>query len=488
MLVGACPAHEDRRASLSIAQAEDGRALVKCHAGCTVYEICAAVGLRVLDLMPTADMLAVKASGNGKPRIVATYDYSDEAGNYLSSAIRFDPKDFRQGVRKIDGGWDWSTKGIRRVPYRLLELLADPSRPVFVVEGEKDCDNLASIGITATCNVGGAGKWKPEYSEHLRGRSVVILPDNDEPGGKHAQQVAASLHGIAASVKIVELPRLPDKGDVSDWIAAGGTADDLANLAKLAHEWTPAGGTPRKTTAPEPFRPFPVDALPEPLRGFVAAGAKAIGCDLSYIALPLLTAIAAAIGNTRRLLLKRGWAVPPILWAVIVGESGTTKTPAFKLAMRPFRDRQNKAFKRHAEAMREYDADMAQYEKDYAEWKRDKKATGDPPEKPQEPIADRCIVSDTTVEALAPLLMANWRGLLMARDELAGWLGSFDRYAGKGKGGADAAHWLSMHNGESIVVDRKTGGADDFGSDGGRIGVRRNPAGDSQPRSRRRTP
>jgi hypothetical protein len=88
------------------------------------------------------------------------------------------------------------------------------------------------------------------------------------------------------------------------------------------------------------YRPFPVDALPEPIRGFVAAGARAIGCDPSYLALPLLTAIAAAIGNTRRLELKRGWSAPPILWGAIVGESGTAKTPAFRLVMRPVRERQ----------------------------------------------------------------------------------------------------------------------------------------------------
>jgi hypothetical protein len=206
----------------------------------------------------------------------------------------------------------------------------------------------------------------------------------------------------------------------------------------------------------EPIAPFPVGALPQPVRGFVVAGAKAIGCCASYIALPMLTALAAAIGNTRRIQLKRGWTAPAILWVAIVGESGTAKTPAFKLAMRAIRERQRKALERHAEAMRNYEAELLHYEKALAEWKRDKNTTDDPPTKPEPPQAERCIVSDTTVEALAPLLLGNPRGLLLARDELAGWIGSFDRYAG-GKGGADAAHWLSMHNGESIVVDRKTG-------------------------------
>lgn len=204
-----------------------------------------------------------------------------------------------------------------------------------------------------------------------------------------------------------------------------------------------------------PYQPFPTDCLPEPIRSFTEAGAAAIGCDPSYVALPLLTAIAAAIGNTRTLRLKRGWHAPSIVWAVIVGESGTGKTPPFRLVMRPLRDRQRKALELHAEAMKQYEIDLAHHEKALAKWKHDKKSTDDPPDKPDLPQATRYVVSDTTIEALCPLLLANPRGLLLARDELAGWLGSFDRYAG-GKGG-DSAHWLSMHGGESVVVDRKTG-------------------------------
>jgi hypothetical protein len=197
--------------------------------------------------------------------------------------------------------------------------------------------------------------------------------------------------------------------------------------------------------------------LPEPIRGFVAAGAKAIGCDSSYLALPLLVALASAIGTTRRLELKRGWHVPPILWGAIVGESGTAKTPAFRLVMRPVRERQRKALDRYAEETMRHEADLARWEKEYAAWKRSKDATEEPPAKPDTPHAERYVVADTTVEALAPILAVNPRGLLLARDELAGWIGSFDRYAGKGKAGADAANWLSMFNAEGIIVDRKTG-------------------------------
>ena len=204
----------------------------------------------------------------------------------------------------------------------------------------------------------------------------------------------------------------------------------------------------------ERFRPFPTNALPEPVRSFVEAGAKAIGCDTSYLALPMLTMLAASIGNTRRIQLKRGWTAPANLWGVIVGESGTAKTPAFALVMRPIRERQQKAMRHYAAAIANHQRATAHYEKKMAEWRRTKK--GSQPEKPDEPLAKRCIVSDTTVEALAPILSANPRGLLLACDELAAWFGSFDRYS-SGKGSKDAAHWLSMFNGESIIVDRKNG-------------------------------
>jgi hypothetical protein len=215
--------------------------------------------------------------------------------------------------------------------------------------------------------------------------------------------------------------------------------------------------TAKGRTAPtvEAFRPYPVDALPDPLRGFVAAGADAIGCDASYLALPLLTAAGAAIGTTRQLIVKRGWAVYPILWAAIVGESGTSKTPAFRLALRAVRERQREMLARQAEELAAYEIALARYERDFAQWKRTK-AGGqdiDPPTKPQPPEGGRIIVSDCTVESLAPILLANPRGLLLLRDELNAWLGSFDRYA-NGKG-SDSANWLSMHGGENIIVDRK---------------------------------
>ncbi|HVU88049.1 MAG TPA: phage/plasmid primase, P4 family [Pirellulales bacterium] len=227
-----CPAHDDRTASLSIGVGDDGRALLHCQASCSTQAVVDAAGLRMRDLFPSN-------GGKVQKRIVATYDYRDEAGNLLFQVVRYDPKDFRQRSPDGNGGWSWKLNGVRRVLYQLPKLAADPGELIFVVEGEKDADRLQSLGAVATCNVGGAGKWRAEYNEHLRGRHVVILPDSDEPGRRHAQEAAQSLRGVAATVRVLELPGLPAKGDVSDWLNAGGTVEQLRSLALAAEEFEP---------------------------------------------------------------------------------------------------------------------------------------------------------------------------------------------------------------------------------------------------------
>jgi hypothetical protein len=466
-----CPAHEDRKASLSVSECDDGTALVKCHAGCDTAAVLAAVGLKLADLFPpkagpTSNRNG-KATANGRTFAMAKdavaelerkhgkrsalWTYHDAQGEPVGVVVRWDKaesKDIRPVARHGDG-WRIGAITDPRPLYGLPDLAA--ARRAIVTEGEKAADAARGLGFVATTSAGGsqaASKtdWRP-----LAGKEVWIMPDNDAPGRKYADTVAAILAKLtpAPVVRVVELPDLPDGGDIVEWIDAKGDAAEpdamraeIETLAQAVEPWRPVD------TDDLAYRPFPVDALPAPIRGFVDAGARAIGCDTSYLALPLLTAIAAAIGNTRRLELKRGWSAPPILWGAIVGESGTAKTPAFKLVMRPVRERQSRAFK-------VFEAQQQEYEAALEAWQEAKK--GERGEKPQPPSCERFIVSDTTVEALAPILLANPRGLLLARDELAGWIGSFDRYAGKGKAGADSANWLSMFNAESIIVDRKTG-------------------------------
>jgi hypothetical protein len=219
-----CPAHEDRNPSLSIREV-NGKILLCCHADCSLEAICEAVGIKIrelfVNLVPS-------------PQIEAVYAYTDEVGELLFEVVRYMPKGFRQRRPDGHGGVKWNLSNVRRVLYRLPEVLLAAS--VLVVEGEKDCETARELGMVATCNAGGAGKWREDYAECLGGKRLCIITDADEAGRKHAQEVARSLHHKAASLKVLELPGAKD---LSEWVEGGGTKDALLKLVRDAPEWAP---------------------------------------------------------------------------------------------------------------------------------------------------------------------------------------------------------------------------------------------------------
>src|SRR5262245_59150186 len=150
--------------------------------------------------------------------IVQSYRYADEKGEPLYEVVRLEPKDFRQRRLDSNGKWQWGLSDVRRVPYRLPELLQYPDATVFVCEGEKDATRVAALGLCATTVA--SGKWTDDCIAVLRGRDVVIFEDNDEPGRKKAHDLAQALHGVAATIRIIRFPDLPEGGDVSDWLDA----------------------------------------------------------------------------------------------------------------------------------------------------------------------------------------------------------------------------------------------------------------------------
>lgn len=240
-----CPVHQGTRDSFSV---DSGTGLCFCFSQC-------GKGWDVIGLeqeLSGADFRTAKQavwSIIGRPEltteeldVVATYDYTDESGNMLYQVLRLTPdgdgkKRFRQRRPNPAGGWIWDLKGITPVPYN-LPLVAQ-ARFVAVVEGEKDAITLTRSGIVATCNNGGAEHFTPSLAKWFSGKSVGVFADNDEKGESHAMKVAAALKDHAKSLRIVELPNLPPKGDVTDFIQRGGTKEQILEACKRAVEWTP---------------------------------------------------------------------------------------------------------------------------------------------------------------------------------------------------------------------------------------------------------
>ena len=225
---------------------------------------------------------------------------------------------------------------------------------------------------------------------------------------------------------------------------------------------SPASARPSATANIPEYRAFPADALPPLLREFAEQVAASVGCDLAFAALPALTLAGAAVGAAVVATPKRGWREPPGIWACAVGDSGTGKSPAAK-------DSSSLGFRIDRELREAYCAAMVQYKRDcecYAAKMADfdSAAGGEEPEKPRRPKREYFAVVDFTIERLAEMLGDSPRGLLVMRDELAGWFGSFSRYKGKG-GGTDVPNWLSLFDCGPIRVHRRTGEPRDIETD-----------------------
>ena len=238
-----CPAHDDLKPSLSVDAGVDGKIILHCHAGCETASIVSVMGLSLTALFPPKELI--------NDSIIAEYDYRDLDWTLLHQCVRFAPKDFRQRKPDGAGGWIWKTSG-RRVPYRWPELVGLGT--IYIVEGEKDANALWAIGLPATCNLGGAGKWAIKETECLSQigiTRVIVLPDNDGPGIRHGQEVAKRMKAAGIDCSLILLPGIGKHGDVSDWLSQGGTASELANLVNHpTHETSLLASTDNLPPAP----------------------------------------------------------------------------------------------------------------------------------------------------------------------------------------------------------------------------------------------
>lgn len=215
-----CPLHQGHSDTSLHLWEEAGNLRVHCFAGCKAQDILAALGAQ----SPT----------RRQEHYEAIYSYRALDGTVLFQVVRLPGKQFRQ--RRPDpihvGRWLWDTKGVELVLYHLPEVKQAVTlhQPVYIVEGEKDVESLRALGLVATCNRGGAGKWEDSYTAALENAEIIVLPDNDQPGRDHAALVAARLRGTVRSLNIVTLPDLPERGDVTDWLRKGHTLKDLQAL------------------------------------------------------------------------------------------------------------------------------------------------------------------------------------------------------------------------------------------------------------------
>jgi hypothetical protein len=282
-------------------------------------------------------------SGSQRRRVVAHYDYQHANGTLLLQVVKYMPKEFRLRRPDGNGGWIWDLEGVTSVLYRLPELLDAPAEAtIFIPEGEKDVERLVDQGLLATCSPMGAGKWhRLTDLEPLRSRQVVILADNDEPGRSHARQVAQSLQGIASSITILELPGLPEKGDVSDWLDQGHSVQELQELAEAADEWVPGSQSSIGEDWPEPnalpmagppVPTIPPSMIPAPLRAWLYDVATHACLPIEMIAVPALVSAATTVG--RKIAIRPGkfddFTVVANLWGTVVAPPASLKSYANK--------------------------------------------------------------------------------------------------------------------------------------------------------------
>ena len=291
-----CPAHPDKSPSLSISRGKDQPVVLHCQAGCAPESVLEALGLTFADLSRPREQVE---TGEWTPAGPATavYDYTDEQGNLLFQVLRTMSKDFRQRVPDVTAasGWTWRLGDVRRVLYRLPAVVKAVSegRMVYICEGEKDVHTLVHYGLEATCNPGGAGKWRDEYTEVFRDAIVTIVADRDDPGQTHARRVRDALEPIVASLTIAEAAQ---GKDATDHVNAGFTLDQLVTV------WTNDDPTAVPDLAPDlwEFLSTADDEYDWIVRGLLERGDRLMltgfeGLGKSMLIRQLAVAIAAGI-------------------------------------------------------------------------------------------------------------------------------------------------------------------------------------------------
>jgi hypothetical protein len=496
---GPCPIHNGKRPSFAV-NPITGEAY--CHSQCgRGWDIIALerelTGTNFTEARDAVFAIVGRtpADGNGIRREVAVYNYKDESDMLLFQTVRYEPKDFGQRRPDGKGHWVWNLHGVRIVLYRLPELLKRNLETVFICEGEKDVDSLGQLGLLATCNPMGVGKWREQFAAALSGRRVVIVPDNDPAtdengkphykGQKHAAAVGASLLRYGCEVRIVELPHAKD---ATDWLSSGGNVEQLRelvenqvvltveSLGRWRARWERLGlETEANANAdaswPEPIplqaelppvQAFDDELLPVSFRPFVRDVAERMQVPIDYPAVIVVLALAGTV-NRRAVIQPKendtGWMIVPNLWGGIVAPPGFLKSPVIHAAVRPLSEIQQDWRIQHELELEEHELTKEENELRRSAWKEEfkkcakqgKSSPERPDAPPVAPVLRRLIVNDATFEALHQTMNENPTGILVIRDELTGWWSTLDRSGREG----ERAFCLQAWNGDTgHTIDR----------------------------------
>ncbi|PRX90848.1 DUF3987 domain-containing protein [Allonocardiopsis opalescens] len=509
-----CPAHPDRQPSLSVSVGKEHPVVFHCHAGCERDAILDALGLTWAELCKPREERPRGGEWTPRGDAIAVYDYFDENGELLFQVLRTADKQFpcRIPDRSKKSGWAWRLGDTRRVPYRLPQILAAvrAGTTVYIAEGERDCNTLERHGLEATCNPGGAGKWRQEYAEHLSGADVVVIADRDDPGLDHARHVARTLAGVAAHVRIVQAAAGKDATDhfnaghgAGDFVALDADqappradepppADEEPPRDPFEDTWvgdaecsaeeilsgvypTPEDGQARFIEPPEPLggieaepKPLDVDqALPPRLAEFVRAVAEHLEVPIEAVASMAIAALSVAAVGRHMVDGGGGWLQPLILWMAAGLPPGERKSDLIRITAGPLRLAERGLAELHQAKMDEAAAERELLDPELKRIKEDlRKGNGDkqtlesdladvqdklkalPPKDASPP---RLLVEDTTPEALSQRLKENDEALGIMTAEG----GVFNIIKGRySDGNASFEIYLKAYDEEYIPFDR----------------------------------
>jgi hypothetical protein len=495
-----CPSHQgESDDSLAVREDDAGKVLLHCHTGCDFEEIVDALGLDMSDLFSKNG----QASGAGKPvgpppkedRVAGTLSVEDLPGD-SSEYMVFEKEDgtpyyiqrHKGAVYRVVGfdedGDPILAAGLGDIEPILfgLPILREAiatGKPVIHTEGCKDAlttqRQLGMAGVTS----GSCTSWKSEFVQDYEGAEEVwIVPDNDDEGCAYAQQIAQDLAGVVPTIKIVDLPGLPEKGDLTDWMDAGHTKEELLELVATAPALDSSQAWPEKPVALDIQLPAVEELreslIPGPLSKWVFDVAKRMdNAAPDFVAAAAVVQAGALLGRKVGIRPKRhdDWVVIPNLWGGLVGMPASMKTPALEAALKPIKRLAAKAKIDYEDALKNHDFDKVIYaaqhkalketlqakakeltlDKDSADDLKAFKKEFEELKEPEAPIQRRYVTNDTTIEKLAEILAENPDGILYYADELMRFLRGLDRVGRE----ADRAFYLEAWNGSgSFEVDR----------------------------------